>query len=335
MRSGERRRVRRGSVALVAAVAFALLGSGAAAQEGSPEATPPVTPIPDAPQITLEITELNDSGIEGDVVLYENGDQTIVEFKLENTGEDHPAHIHEGTCDDLQPQSTYDLENVDEEGTSISLVDAPLQDLIDGDYAIDLHFSPNELGLLLGCADIEGTPEVPDVGGGTPTAETATETPTEDATETPATETPATETPEPTEEPTPSPTPEPTPTTEPESTPEDTGDGTGGSEGAATSVVETPTPPTPTGGMTTTVSDGTQGGATQSGKGDPIDPTTGLPESTGSGSSLLFPDSPLGAAIWASGSFSVVLAGAALAIRRGEIQRAHVPARRRWGRLGL
>ena len=75
-----------------------------------------MTPEPDAPRITIDFTELNDSGVTGTATLYEDGDQTIVELDLDDTGEDHPAHIHEGTCDDLQPESAYDLENVGEDG---------------------------------------------------------------------------------------------------------------------------------------------------------------------------------------------------------------------------
>lgn len=177
-------------IAIAAMMAlFALSAAPVTAQDAT--ATPPasptatVTPEPDAPRLELEFQELNDSGVSGTATLYEAGDRTIVELDLEDTGENHPAHIHAGSCDDLQPEPAYPLENVGSDGQSTSIVDASLDELIDGDFAVDLHLSPNELGTLIVCADIEGEPEVPPAGG-TPDAtldavETAEPTATEAA----------------------------------------------------------------------------------------------------------------------------------------------------------
>jgi outer membrane biosynthesis protein TonB len=368
---------------LVAVLALAILALGrqvvtsglAIAQDpgGTPDGSPVATPAPDAPRVVLEFTELNDSGVEGTATLSEAGDQTIVELELEGTGENHPAHIHEGTCEDIVPQSAYDLENVGEEGTSRTLVDAPLQDLIDGDYVVDLHMSPNELGTLIACADIEGTPEVPGVGGATEGAateaptESATEAPTQEPTEAPTAAPTAEPTQEPTEEPTaePSPTPEPTeaPSPTPEPTEEPTGEptlepteaptgGTGG-VGDATTPVTTPAGDgtdggkgLPLGGASQVVEtsgkgtalsaagggDGTQGGGNDSGKGVPLAPTTSTLTGTGSGSSLSTPEGPLGAVMWATGGFAMILLATAATVRRGELRPA---GSRRWKRLGL
>jgi hypothetical protein len=164
-------------VATVAAIGlFALSAASIAAQDATatPAASPTVTvtPEPDAPRLELEFEELNDSGVSGTATLYEAGDRTIVELDLEDTGENHPAHIHAGSCDDLQPEPEYPLENVGSDGRSTSVVDASLDELIDGDFAIDLHLAPNELGTLIVCADIEGEPEVP-AAAGTPQARPA------------------------------------------------------------------------------------------------------------------------------------------------------------------
>ena len=161
---------------------FTLPAASTAAQDatGTP-ATPAVTPAPDAPRLELEFEELNDSGVSGTATLYESGDQTIVELSLEDTGENHPAHIHAGSCDDLQPEPEYPLQNVGAEGQSTSVVDATLADLIAGDFAIDLHLSPNELGTLIVCANIEGEPVAPTAEGtpggapGTPPTVAATQ----------------------------------------------------------------------------------------------------------------------------------------------------------------
>lgn len=173
---------------------------------GTPAAT--VTPEPDAPRLELKFEEFNDSGVSGTATLYEAGDRTIVELDLEDTGDDHPAYIHATSCEDLEPEPAYLLQNVGREGQSTSVVDAPLDDLIDGDFAIDLRLAPNELGTLIVCAEIEGEPQAPSASGtpgATPEA-TATEaaeptaTATEDVTDAAATETP--DEPEPTAVPT-------------------------------------------------------------------------------------------------------------------------------------
>lgn len=158
---------------------------GSAAQTAAPATASPaieVTPAPDAPRLELEFTELNDSGVTGTATLFDAGDRTIVELNLEDTGENHPAHIHPGTCDELNPEPAFPLENVRADGRSRTVVDSSLQALIDGEFAIDLHLSPNELGTLLVCADIEGNPTVPGPGGTPQAAATPASTPLATAT---------------------------------------------------------------------------------------------------------------------------------------------------------
>src|SRR5690606_26451505 len=139
-----------------------------------------VTPPPGAPELSLTFTELNDSGVSGIATLYGDGDQTIVSIRVEDAGSNHPAHIHAGDCSKLDPYPAFPLENVID-GRSTSIVDASLDELLAGDYSIDLHMSVNELGTLVVCAPIQGTPTIvstPSDGtnGVTPEA-TATEEP--------------------------------------------------------------------------------------------------------------------------------------------------------------
>jgi len=355
-----------GFMAAIALSLYLLNGGVATSQDsgGTPEASPMASPQADDPRITIDFTELNDSGVTGTATLYASGGTTVVELDLDATGEDHPAHIHEGTCDDIQPEPEYNLENVGEEGSSISVVDAPLDELIGGDYVIDLHLAANQLGTLIVCAGIEGEPAN---AGGTPVAVGRQGDPTVTATATESVTLEPTVTVGPTAAPTvaptaaPAETPVPTPTliptqestTAPDSTPEDSadnigglnsdiasvdGDGTQGSSsmldsgkgGAVTST-------SGKGGATTGAGDGTQGGSsTGSGKGGnggavTMTTTTGQLSSTGTGSSLILPQTPYEAAITASGVFSVILFGAAMMLRRGEVRHATS----RWRRLGL
>lgn len=181
-RSGALVRVLTFAILLVTASFAALLVN---AQESTPAATPTpeVTPAPDMPRLELELTELNDSGINGTVTLYDAGDQTIVEYDAEGAGGDHPTHIHQGVCGELEPEPAFLLENVDENGESTTVIDVTLDELLDEDHAIDMHLAPNELGTLIACADIAGEPTVPE-GTGTPVA-TPIATPDEIATPTP------------------------------------------------------------------------------------------------------------------------------------------------------
>lgn len=181
----------------IIAITSALLAGSAhfAAQDDS---TPVATPTQDelqqrrdqaiadgVDQLELEFQEYSDSGIDGTATFYDLGDETLVAIEIEGGGESHPAHIHEGTCGNSEAEAFAPLTTVDESGESLSLVDTSLRELIDGgDYTVDLHLSPNELGTLIACANIEGTvvPATPD-----PDASPAPATPTAVTTETPAT----------------------------------------------------------------------------------------------------------------------------------------------------
>ncbi|HEV2073710.1 MAG TPA: hypothetical protein VGR29_08730, partial [Thermomicrobiales bacterium] len=286
----------------------------------------------------------------GTVTLYDAGDRTIVEFAVEGAGEEHPTHIHEGACGDLEPEPAFLLDNINEDGESTTVVDISLGDLLAEDYAIDMHLASNQLGTLIACVDIDGEPELP--AGATPSASPEASpaatpeatpsdgtggiiagqapTPTEDATDgtggatetQPVTQIPAaTEVPVKTETPVPTPakTPVPTPTTAPAvaTAPADDSDGTGG----ATTTVPQQAP--------AAVGDGTAG---VSGKGTPVETTT-LPQQAGVGAALDWPDSPATAAMWASAVGSVILAGSAWVIRRGERQSIDTPSR--WTRVGI
>jgi hypothetical protein len=119
--------------------------------------------------ITIDLNELNDSGVSGTATLTDNGDgTTTVEITVDGATGDHPAHIHEGTCDDLDPNPLYPLTNVDADGLSTTDVEVSLDDLLAEPFAINLHLSANNVATYIACGNIEAA-----VGG-----ETATPTPT-------------------------------------------------------------------------------------------------------------------------------------------------------------
>ncbi len=100
----------------------------------------------------------------------------------------HPAHIHEGTCDDLNPKPLFPLTNVSEMGmmegmmggtpeaddaamemsepmgaetafgveTSYTLVEASLEDIVAAGHAINIHESTENVENYITCGDIGG-----------------------------------------------------------------------------------------------------------------------------------------------------------------------------------
>ncbi|HWV23492.1 MAG TPA: hypothetical protein VNZ58_04835 [Thermomicrobiales bacterium] len=300
--------------AILCAFIFAILLSLpsfaiASGQESTPEATPSSepTPSPSMPRLVLDLQELNDSGITGTVTLYDVGDgKTIVKFEVQGAGGNHPAHIHKGTCDDLTPESYKDLNNVDENGKSTTLVDVSLSDLLASDYAIDVHLAPNELGTLIACANIEGEPELP--AGATPVASPEA-TPNSGVGGTIATETPS------------------NPGT-PVSTQAPVSQSSDGTSGAQPTEIAGQGGPT----TTTTVPTGGDGTAGISGKGEPVDTST-LPQQAGVGTALAWPEGPALTTMLAMMVAAILLGTGGCLVRRGEHHTTTTPSR--WTRLGI
>jgi hypothetical protein len=86
----------------------------------------------------------------------------------ETTGATHPVHIHAGTCAELGEvvYPLVDLAMPEGEHTgpdsavpvtlSENIVDAPLQEIIDGGHAINVHLSNDEIDTYIACGDIGG-----------------------------------------------------------------------------------------------------------------------------------------------------------------------------------
>lgn len=77
----------------------------------------------------------------------------------------HPSHIHEGTCDDLNPQPAYPLTDVtavspDAPAGAVevgnSTVDVALDELLAAPYAINVHESAENAQNYIACGNIAG-----------------------------------------------------------------------------------------------------------------------------------------------------------------------------------
>jgi hypothetical protein len=106
--------------------------------------------------VTVDLAEQNGSGESGTATLTPEGEQTHVVLELSNPASDsQPAHIHNGTCANLDPAPAFGLPNV-ENGTSEATVDVSLDALESGQYAINVHKSNDEVDVYVACGDITG-----------------------------------------------------------------------------------------------------------------------------------------------------------------------------------
>jgi plastocyanin len=91
----------------------------------------------------------------------------------------HPAHVHAGTCAELGdvvvPLNDVALPSGDHSGSESAhpvkvsegnRVDMPLQEIIDGGHAINVHLSADEIGTYIACGDIGGIVHELDDGSG-------------------------------------------------------------------------------------------------------------------------------------------------------------------------
>lgn len=107
--------------------------------------------------VTINLASQNNSGESGTATLTPEGTATRVQIKLSGApaGVAQPAHIHEGTCRNLDPKPKYGLSNV-VDGSSRTTVPVELSALLKGNYAINVHKSASELSTYVSCGDIRG-----------------------------------------------------------------------------------------------------------------------------------------------------------------------------------
>ena len=110
---------------------------------------------PSAAPVTLQLRELNGSGVSGTVTMttIDEG-HTLVEVDVDAAGHSNmPAHIHPGTCAELVPQPKYALQSVIE-GRSSTAVAASLEDLLSGGQALNVHMSNEQMDVYSACGDL-------------------------------------------------------------------------------------------------------------------------------------------------------------------------------------
>jgi hypothetical protein len=109
--------------------------------------------------LTRDLEEQNDSGITGTVELEPVDTERIrvrIELNGSPAGASHPAHIHPGSCANLDPTPAYPLENV-VGGESETTLDASALEVFTGEYAVNVHESEANAQRYVACADIPST----------------------------------------------------------------------------------------------------------------------------------------------------------------------------------
>jgi CHRD domain-containing protein len=88
----------------------------------------------------------------GTATLTAQGNQTQVVLRVATTNPEMLAHIHADACPGVGP-IVFPLTNV-RNGTSTTMIDAPLSQVMAQGKAINLHKSPDQAGIYVGCGDL-------------------------------------------------------------------------------------------------------------------------------------------------------------------------------------
>ena len=135
------------SMALAAALGIVALASPAFSQ---------IAPDDSGTGTKLGLSELNNSGEAGTVTLFRRGESTLVILNIvsEPEGRQQPAHIHRGhECDSIDPKPAYGLAPVIN-GVSKTLVHAPEDKLLSGNYVVNVHASSAHIQQYVSCGEL-------------------------------------------------------------------------------------------------------------------------------------------------------------------------------------
>lgn len=120
-----------------------VLGSSAVFAQGAP--------------VTVKLGEQNKSGESGTATITSQGGKTQV--VVEMTGAPaaaQPAHIHAGSCAKLDPKPKIPLQNI-VNGKSTTVLDMPLEKVVGGGGAINVHKSAADLKTYVACGDVKAS----------------------------------------------------------------------------------------------------------------------------------------------------------------------------------
>ena len=112
-------------------------------------------------QIRFDIDQQSSSGESGTVAMFPlRNRKTRVTIELTGMDRDgiQPAHVHKGTCDDLDPKPAFGLTPVRERangtGRSVTVIPVGLEELEVGPHAVNVHRSATAANIYVACGNI-------------------------------------------------------------------------------------------------------------------------------------------------------------------------------------
>jgi hypothetical protein len=152
--------------AATAVLALGLVVAGCGGSDGESSGNTTAGSGDSGGTLTVKLDEQNGSGESGTATLTAEGASTKVVLELENPAspDPQPAHIHKGTCAELDPTPAYPLTNV-EDGKSETTVNVALDELESGEFAINVHKSEPDIKTYVSCGNI-GKGDGSDSGSG-------------------------------------------------------------------------------------------------------------------------------------------------------------------------
>lgn len=113
--------------------------------------------VADDDSVRVSLGELTGSGQSGSATLTAAGEgRTTVVVEIDRPPKTaQPAHIHPGTCADLDPLPAYPLTPLFG-GASQTTVNVSLDDLRRGAFAVNVHLSEEEIRTSVACGGIPG-----------------------------------------------------------------------------------------------------------------------------------------------------------------------------------
>jgi Cu/Zn superoxide dismutase len=106
--------------------------------------------------MTVNLVSQNASGEKGTATFTPQGDKTQVVIKLAGApnGVAQPAHIHDGSCANLDPKPRVPLQNV-VGGNSSTTLDMKMDDIVSKGGAINVHKSAADVKTYVACGDLK------------------------------------------------------------------------------------------------------------------------------------------------------------------------------------
>ena len=106
--------------------------------------------------VTVNLSAQNSSGESGTATLTPQGDKTQVVIKLAGAPDStpQPAHIHDGSCANIDPKPRVPLQNV-VGGNSTTTLDMKLADVVGKGGAINVHKSAADVKTYVACGDMK------------------------------------------------------------------------------------------------------------------------------------------------------------------------------------